>query len=423
MKIPLILRCAAWFTPARERAEWLAEWAGELDYVRRTCGRRRALEFCGGAFSDALWMRRNHSPCFSFSLESPGRCLLFLSALAAASGFLALRSPLLHDPSPVAYRDAAKLAMVSRQGKHAPRLAEIPVEEYKQSAARDHQEFESVAFYTPRFTWAGSRQSVIALASPDLFAMLGVPTAGRGLILSRSAWLRNFHGDPRIVGSAIEIFGAPAVITGIISDAAWRLPGIADAWLLDEQRLRDLPPSARGFMVARLKTPLTQSGLHWTMSMPNDDGTYTGLTVAPLPASHTIASVVFLIGMAFALAAVTAPLGLGDYSANRHSLPWATRIRRWLFLGAKVALLAPIVLGGFLALIVVPLAPQGVMALGILALRWALDDQRNRCPVCLRLLQPSSADRRAFAYLPRMVRHRISLCARTRNAARAGDPD
>jgi hypothetical protein len=46
---------------------------------------------------------------------------------------------------------------------------------------------------------------------------------------------------------------------------------------------------------------------------------------------------------------------------------------------------------GFVVLIlvgpVVPMAPQlGIFSMWLLALRWALIDQRQRCPVCLRLL-------------------------------------
>jgi hypothetical protein len=54
-----------------------------------------------------------------------------------------------------------------------------------------------------------------------------------------------------------------------------------------------------------------------------------------------------------------------------------------MFFGVKIALLMPIVAGGFCALGVLPLAPQGAIVSLILALRWALRDQRNRCPVCL----------------------------------------
>jgi hypothetical protein len=64
-------------------------------------------------------------------------------------------------------------------------------------------------------------------------------------------------------------------------------------------------------------------------------------------------------------------------------------MRRWIFLGLKLALIVPIVLCG-----VLDLASPGLMATAPLALviglyfafRWVLNDQRGRCPVCLRPL-------------------------------------
>jgi hypothetical protein len=81
-------------------------------------------------------------------------------------------------------------------------------------------------------------------------------------------------------------------------------------------------------------------------------------------------------------------LGLPD---NRRPAPRPGRARRGIFLALKIALVQPILLGGFFILmwpqIRTPLATQlGLFALWILPLRWTLIDQGRRCPVCLRLL-------------------------------------
>jgi hypothetical protein len=92
-------------------------------------------------------------------------------------------------------------------------------------------------------------------------------------------------------------------------------------------------------------------------------------------------------GFLVALSQLT-PLRLGEYPVNRYAPGAPLRLLRWVFLAAKMALVVPIVLCGGLALapIVPPLAVWG-MFLGLLfGLRWALTDQRERCPVCLRLL-------------------------------------
>ncbi len=75
---------------------------------------------------------------------------------------------------------------------------------------------------------------------------------------------------------------------------------------------------------------------------------------------------------------------------NPSSMTWQSRLRRGMFLAMKIALVQPTILcgvvvqilmgqlGGFLAL--------GFDAVFILALRWVITDQQQRCPVCLRLL-------------------------------------
>ena len=58
-----------------------------------------------------------------------------------------------------------------------------------------------------------------------------------------------------------------------------------------------------------------------------------------------------------------------------------------MFLAVKMALLLPILVCGMFALVAVfPPSIQGWLLYVILALRWALEDQRRRCPVCLRYL-------------------------------------
>jgi hypothetical protein len=83
-------------------------------------------------------------------------------------------------------------------------------------------------------------------------------------------------------------------------------------------------------------------------------------------------------------------LAMGPH-ASRYPLPWRNRLRRGIFLALKIALLQPLMLVGFFAVVwlqpVVPMAPQLVVfALWFRAFRWVLIDQRDRCPVCLRLL-------------------------------------
>ncbi len=77
----------------------------------------------------------------------------------------------------------------------------------------------------------------------------------------------------------------------------------------------------------------------------------------------------------------TTSFRLGDYPANSNSPPWATRVRRWLFFAIKIALIVQIVYCASISLMFVP-----SWVIYLLAFRWVLVDQRQRCPVCLRSL-------------------------------------
>ena len=82
------------------------------------------------------------------------------------------------------------------------------------------------------------------------------------------------------------------------------------------------------------------------------------------------------------LPAITS-LRLGEYPANSYSPPLATRLRRWLFFAFKIALITLIL--SCTAVSLKSIQPY-VWALYLFAFRWALIDQRQRCPVCLRWL-------------------------------------
>jgi len=78
-------------------------------------------------------------------------------------------------------------------------------------------------------------------------------------------------------------------------------------------------------------------------------------------------------------------LAMGPH-ASLHPLPWRSRLRRGIFLALKIALIQPIMLGGFVVTCVILVANVAFTACWILGFRWVLIDQRRRCPECLRLL-------------------------------------
>ncbi len=287
---------------------------------------------------------------------------------------------------PAPYRDAEKLAMVSPHRSHAPQFPEIPVEEYRLAAKQSRAGVEEVAFYATKTAMVNSKRFVLGVASPNLFQVLGMRTPAPGLVLNSGFWRRRFKGDPHLVGRVIEVAGVRAEVRGIASEGAWQLPGFVDAWLLDESRLEALPPEARGFMVARLRTDASTTKLRWTMSVPNERGGFDTIWTAPLGHENPFIVILIMIGAVLLLLAATAPLSMGDYPANRFSPPWVN-VRRWMFLVLKIALLLPIVVCGLFGLATAfPPTAEGCLFGVMLALRWALNDQRSRCPVCLRCL-------------------------------------
>jgi hypothetical protein len=90
----------------------------------------------------------------------------------------------------------------------------------------------------------------------------------------------------------------------------------------------------------------------------------------------------FMIVTSVLVLSATTSLALGEYPGKRH-------FRRRIFLAAKIALILLIVFYGSLDLastVTRVFEAHGFLVGLVVGFRWALVDQRRRCPVCLRLL-------------------------------------
>ncbi len=106
----------------------------------------------------------------------------------------------------------------------------------------------------------------------------------------------------------------------------------------------------------------------------------------PLPVQGPLLAMLCMAVMSLPALPATTSLRLGEDPANRNG-------RSWMFFLSKIALLLPIVFLGVLDLAKitgVPIwaGPLHCVLIGyVVTFRWALIDQRRRCPECLRLLK------------------------------------
>ena len=373
--------------------------------------------FCLGAFQDALCLRgqlsRKPIPQAT-TMGSAAQCILLLLGLVVASYGVALVLPGVSLARQSArYRDAPNLMLI-RDARYADvSVPTISAEQYRAWKQRRQNLFDGFAFYQlmqqSESSPSGSQTlGRIAVASPNLFELLGLPirfaTAGGHasgdpprLILSDEAWKRKFGGDPHISGRTVRLGSHAAVVGGVAPPGFWRLPGKVDGWLLVPDA--DVAGQA-GFVVAHLKSSPEHAapGQNWEMAAPTPDGAISDFACSSLTERMSGSNDLFLFAVFLACLALpaTTSLPLGEYRVTSQKLSWSTRLRRWGFLACKIALLLPIVYFVSLDLAhlrttVDPFSSEYIQlastfSICLFGLRWVLRDQRQRCPVCLRRL-------------------------------------
>jgi hypothetical protein len=425
-----ILRCAAWLVPGRERAEWLAEWQAELWHVWQSYdhkahggfrGGQEVTGFCLGAFQDALWLRWNNPgsiPRRVLRIGSVSRCSLALGMWTAISVLICLSLPGAYKAiRSTPYRNADGLVTISSGGYSGAQSATIHLRDYESWKTSTRRLFTGIAFYQPIFKRVhiarhrGAELS-IARASDNFFKVLNLPIPGdtpnpssgpytAKLYLSQEVWREFFDGDPRLIGSVTEIAGQRVLVAGVVAQDSWHLPGQVDAWLLeDERHLAMLPSNSRGFVLAHMRTSGALPRLNeWRyMMVYNEDGTNDRFDCISLEQRAQLPFSIFLFTLIVAVIALpaTTALPLGEYPRHSGPHPWAARTRRWIFLWSKVLLFVPLVYFSSVD------AAYGFYSVGsttaqyiqlalsffgfLFGFRWILQDQRKRCPVCLRVL-------------------------------------
>jgi hypothetical protein len=290
--------------------------------------------------------------------------------------------------------------------------ATISGKQYRYWKARSRQYFDGFAFYrigkeTTSTATEGKAEWEVAHASSNLFALLGLPIRFRlpasevesnlpMVILSDEGWKRNFGSDRHVAGKLLRIGTRDTRIVGVVPNGAWRLPGKVDAWLLEPDS--EIASGGLGHVVAHL-TPLGKSEMwtgrvHITSVNPDDSVddlwgvSFNQRTQGPIDIY------LFTVLLAFlALPAVTS-VSLAEYCFSSHRPSWSKRLWRWGFLSAKIALILSIAYFSSLDLAYLHSTSYSITAeyvqlissfsMCLLGMRWALLDQHQRCPVCLR---------------------------------------
>jgi hypothetical protein len=417
-----VLLVAAVRVPKAQRSQWWKEWRAELWHVREACvpaeglslkAEREVLAFCVGAFEDARCLRQaalverfgeGQRGLASVLVGVNGSAIRVLSVLAVVlmvSWLVSLLLPgvqtAMHPP---VYHDAHRLVMIESADR--PQRT-VSVAQYDVWRKRSQRLFSGFAFYRVMRERIGSMDVPVVEASESLFEVLGLPGATPmapaadgmpGVVLSAKLWRERF-GSEVMVGQVISVGGRQAVVRGIAPDGTWRIGGRAEAWLLLAESA--MPRDVDGYVVGRLSE--TSSYPRWTsqweMSAPTPEGGSKGFLCSSLADRVRAPQGLFLFAMIVALLALpaTTSLPLGEYRVTSQKLPWGKRLRRWSYLAGKILMLVAIAyfLSIDLAHVHAEMDPirseyiqLGVaFVVALFGLRWALHDQRERCPVCL----------------------------------------
>jgi len=415
-----LLGGASVLVPRSQRREWRREWRAELWHARQmrrpggvlcVMGEQEIAAFCLGAFQDALCLRGERTEEKAPRRNSAAQCLLRLAAITAAGVLMAELTPGVRRAANVGRYEISSDLMLIADASSGDGKEPISARRYRGWKASQQRYFETFAFYSldrEPAPSSGEPAWRLAYASENLFQVLGLPLRfaaedGSGsagayaqVVLSCDAVEREFGGSAPLAGLPIRVGGQMAVFAGMLPCGAWRLPGRVDAWLLEPDEA--LGKAARGFLVARLsafgKEETEGRGVQITEGDPEEPaGIFWGEPIETRARGpwdlYRFAALLALL----ALPAVTS-VSMGDYSFSTHRPSWRRRLVRWAFLSAKIGMVLvcgyylPLDLAYWRSAAYAYYAPQylqlaATFLLCLMGMRWALADQKQRCPVCL----------------------------------------
>ncbi len=430
-----LLRAASLFVPLPQRAEWLREWDGELFHVRRCClgeaaswgAQREVFSFCLGSFRDALSLRecrettvRKPLTARSFKRGSAAFCLVMLTLLLATFVAIANLLPGVGaERDPDRFRGNSGLLLIQDAYSPSESIATITPAEFRLWKSHRQRFFDAFSFYRLAQEEASAGAAAlgalqVAHASTSLFTVLGLPVrlfdlpanSSPGIpdvIVSADMWKRRFGADTKFAGSLIKVGGGMARIAGVLPYGSWRLPGrfgaSPDCWILEaDSSLGTMTQTdTLGYVVAHVSSQAGPEGfgdhipITGYRSVDNADElcgiSFAARTQGPWK--------IYCFAMFLALLALPAitSVSMSESAFSSHRPPFRKRLNRWLFLAVKLALVAGIAWFASLDLAYANVASYSPLAefmqlsscfgISLFGLRWAVADQRQRCPICL----------------------------------------
>lgn len=420
-----LIVAASILVPAAQRDDWRREWLAELWYVRRSLqgidetlpwdAQRELAGFCLGAIPDAVCLRRQSAPATAQPVHlhgSAGQTLLWLFAAMAICCVISRLLPGVNAENEAAqFPIHSNVLLVSEAASDSP---EIPFKLICNWQATRQRFFQDMAFYRVSREIAPTEKPIrwtVAHSSANLFALLGIPIlltapsdgVDRDMppaVLSHDTWMLDFGGDPHIAGRILSTRSRKVRIAGVAPANAWQIPGAPDIWLLESesQLIADFPSKSSGYLFARLsdRGESTMPGFGGTISARDPQGGAIDLYGVPIgtPVEGPWAIYRFALFLALAALPAVTSVSLGETHVSSHRPSLKQRMWRILFLALKFFLVAA--LGLYASLDVAYFAFQGYSSFGELlqlfacfaiclaGFRWAIADQRQRCPMCLR---------------------------------------
>lgn len=433
-----LLFAAARLVPSSQRADWLREWTAELWHARHSIASPNAssrqsehtlFAFCIGSFPDA-WCIRRHDTAQAAPIHSSAvRTIMALAAVLALLVICCLLLPGLRAERDTTRNHLRSGLLLIQSEDDSPATPVVTAGQFYDWQSTDQRYFDGLAFYATSHQTATLNSGrafnwKVARTSGDLFRLLGLPIQPSGLesvssnsapsvVLSYNTWVSDFNSDPDVAGRAIHIGPLAARIAGVAPSISVQLPTNPDVWVLGAP---STAASTKGFVLALL-SPLGQyAAASLDGRLPIDVNGNGEQTLNLVGVSLYAQAFGFwqIAGFSLFLALLALPavvsVSISETSFSSHRPSWKRRIYRSLFLAAKCTLAVAIAGSGALMLaygwsgIYSPTAEMAQFAAGftftLFGLRWALLDQQQRCPVCLRrVTHPASVGSASQTFL------------------------